>query len=65
MTEVEESSGMGGTSDLFLEKSADEKSAVDKKKPWKIIIADDEAEVHNVTRMVLNDYVFEGRSLFF
>ncbi len=65
MTEVEGSSGMGGTSDLFLKKSADEKSTVDKKKPWKIIIADDEVEVHNVTRMVLNDYVFEGRSLHF
>lgn len=31
--------------------------------PWKIIIADDEDEVHNVTRMVLDSYTFEGRPL--
>jgi response regulator RpfG family c-di-GMP phosphodiesterase len=37
----------------------------DAKQPWKIIIADDEAEVHNVTRMVLSDYIFEGRPLQF
>lgn len=29
-------------------------------KAWKIIIADDESEVHNVTRMVLSDYEFDG-----
>jgi len=34
-------------------------------KDWKIIIADDEPEVHNVTRMVLSDYTFEGRGLEF
>lgn len=41
------------------------KPAIEKKKTWKIIIADDESEVHGVTRMVLGDYVFEGRSLEF
>jgi len=41
------------------------RSEADKKRPWKIIVADDEAEVHNVTRMVLSDYVFEGRTLQF
>jgi response regulator RpfG family c-di-GMP phosphodiesterase len=30
-------------------------------KPWKIIIADDDAEVHNVTKMILGNYIFEGR----
>lgn len=34
-------------------------------KDWKIIIADDEPEVHNVTRMVLGDYMFEGRGVEF
>ncbi|MGM0453161.1 MAG: DUF3369 domain-containing protein [Thermodesulfobacteriota bacterium] len=34
-------------------------------KSWKIIIADDEAEVHNVTRMVLSDYEFDGYPLAF
>jgi response regulator RpfG family c-di-GMP phosphodiesterase len=32
---------------------------------WKIIIADDDQEVHGMTRMVLSDYEFEGRSLEF
>ena len=32
---------------------------------WKVIIADDEVEVHNVTRMVLDDYEFEGKGLEF
>jgi response regulator RpfG family c-di-GMP phosphodiesterase len=34
-------------------------------KPWKIIIADDEAEVHKITEMVLSDYVFDNRPLAF
>lgn len=33
--------------------------------PWKILIVDDEEEVHAVTRLVLKDYVFGGRSLQF
>ncbi len=33
--------------------------------PWKIVIADDEQEVHSVTRMVLNDYQFGGQNLEF
>ena len=32
-------------------------------KPWKIVIADDEEEVHAVTRMVLDGFMFEGRGL--
>ena len=33
--------------------------------PWKVIIADDEREVHSITEMVLSDYVFEARGLEF
>lgn len=32
---------------------------------WKVLIVDDEPEVHEVTRMVLGDFEFEGRSLDF
>jgi two-component system sensor histidine kinase ChiS len=32
---------------------------------WKIIIIDDEAEIHNVTKLVLNDFTFDGKSLTF
>jgi len=31
--------------------------------PWKVIIADDEKETHLVTRMVLQNYTFEGKKL--
>lgn len=34
-----------------------------KEKAWKVIIADDEEEVHAVTRMVLDGFSFEGRRL--
>ena len=30
---------------------------------WKVLIADDEEEVHAVTRMVLDNFIFEGRGL--
>lgn len=33
------------------------------KPAWKIVIADDEKEVHTMTRMVLGDYTFEGRGV--
>lgn len=32
-------------------------------RPWKILIADDEDEVHAVTRMVLENFVFEGQGV--
>ncbi|MBD0346980.1 MAG: adenylate/guanylate cyclase domain-containing response regulator [Coleofasciculus sp. Co-bin14] len=32
---------------------------------WKIIVVDDEAEIHNVTKLVLNDFTFEGKPLTF
>ncbi len=33
------------------------------KHPWKILIADDEEEVHAVTRMVLDNFVFENHGV--
>lgn len=32
-------------------------------KPWKVLVVDDEEEVHAVTRMVLGDITFEGRPI--
>lgn len=40
-------------------------TAITNRQAWKIIIADDEEEVHNMTRMVLGDYSFEERGLKF
>lgn len=33
--------------------------------PWKVLIVDDEAEVHNVTKLVLNGFSFAGRAIEF
>ncbi len=32
---------------------------------WKVVIADDEPEVHTMTRLALNNFVYEGKSLEF
>ena len=37
----------------------------DQSEPWKILIIDDEPEVHEVTTLVLGDFEFEGRALRF
>lgn len=33
--------------------------------PWKVLVVDDEEEVHQATRLVLSDFEFEGRKLEF
>jgi hypothetical protein len=35
----------------------------DFKKPWKILIVDDEEEVHEITKITLRDFLFEDRGL--
>ena len=50
---------------LAMELSGDLITAISDKRAWKIIIADDEEEVHSMTRLVLSDYLFEGRGLEF
>lgn len=35
------------------------------KRPWKVLIMDDEDEVHRATRLVLSDFEFEGRGVEF
>lgn len=33
--------------------------------PWKVMIVDDEQEVHNVTKLALRRFVFDGRPVDF
>jgi len=33
------------------------------REPWKILVADDEKEVHEITRITLNSYQFDGRRI--
>ncbi|NDV23752.1 sensor histidine kinase [Desulfovibrio sp. JC022] len=40
-------------------------STVREVEPWKVLIVDDEPDVHSMTRMVLGDFAFEGRPLDF
>jgi DNA-binding MarR family transcriptional regulator/response regulator of citrate/malate metabolism len=44
---------------------ADETEPIQPDQSWKILIVDDDAEVHTITRLALRDVVFEGRSLSF
>jgi response regulator RpfG family c-di-GMP phosphodiesterase len=46
---------------LFLED--DDDSIKENKNKWKVMIVDDEREVHHVTKMVLSEFSFEGKSL--
>lgn len=39
--------------------------AAEKRQGWKVLIVDDDADVHSVTRLVLADFVFDGRALDF
>jgi len=32
-------------------------------KPWKIVVVDDEEQVHSITRLVLKDFSFDGRKM--
>jgi response regulator RpfG family c-di-GMP phosphodiesterase len=43
--------------------SAKENSSEHKGKPWKILIVDDEKEIHDITRITLRGYCFQNRCL--
>ncbi len=45
--------------------AADRSSAVSSNDTWKIMLVDDEEEIHNVTKLALVDFTFEGRGLTF
>lgn len=44
---------------------ADAPVAKGARKPWKVMIVDDEPEVHTITRLALSGFEFDGRSLEF
>jgi response regulator RpfG family c-di-GMP phosphodiesterase len=55
-------------SDELEDDSTPDRSAASagvKARPWKIMIVDDDREVHAVTRVVLGDFVFDGRPVEF
>ena len=44
---------------------AEETDPIQPDQSWKILIVDDDAEVHTITQLALRDVVFEGKSLVF
>lgn len=48
---------------LFAEEESVEHESVDDK--WRVLIVDDESEIHNVTKLVLSDFQFDGKGLEF
>ncbi|WDP90724.1 MAG: DUF3369 domain-containing protein [Desulfobacter sp.] len=56
---------MNETSLVFKPEDPDDSPSLPAKKNWKILIADDEPEVHTATRLVLDDFEFEGAGLEF
>lgn len=51
-----------GDGDLILPEEDESTETVN---TWKVIIADDEKQVHNVTKYVLNNFSFDGKKLLF
>jgi response regulator RpfG family c-di-GMP phosphodiesterase len=49
---------------LFAEEGSISTSSVNED-TWKVLIVDDESEVHNVTKLVLSDFQFDGKGLEF
>ncbi|WP_320170147.1 DUF3369 domain-containing protein [Maridesulfovibrio sp.] len=50
---------------LFAEENPEDDNGVLREKNWKILIVDDEEDVHSTTRLVLDDFEFEGAGLEF
>jgi len=50
---------------LFAKNAAKTEDTTPQKTPWKLFIVDDEEEIHNVTKMALSGFVFDGRPLEF
>jgi len=50
---------------LFSEETVHDYRNTEKENPWKVIIADDQEEIHSVTKLVLDDFFFENKRLKF
>lgn len=50
---------------VFQPESAEPAAGLPPARPWKIMIVDDDDEVHAISRMVLREFAFEGRGIEF
>lgn len=51
--------------DLFAPEEWPAESEVSTTEPWKVLVVDDEEEVHHATRLVFEDFEFDGRGIEF
>ncbi|MCY7383744.1 MAG: adenylate/guanylate cyclase domain-containing response regulator [Microcoleus sp. CAN_BIN18] len=64
MSEASQNLFAAGDDELIFaeEDEAEEQPIADS---WKILIVDDEIEIHNITKLALNDFIFENKSITF
>ncbi|MFM9263989.1 adenylate/guanylate cyclase domain-containing protein [Tychonema sp. BBK16] len=48
---------------IFIEEEALEEKPI--KDTWKVLIVDDEIEIHTITKLALKDFIFENKSIIF
>ncbi|MBW1898700.1 MAG: PAS domain S-box protein [Deltaproteobacteria bacterium] len=65
MIDKDEKSAAENDELLFFEETFHDSRKMEKKNPWKMIIADDQEEIHSVTKLVLDDFSFENKKLKF
>lgn len=54
-----------GNDDQFLFSDHEEETEIEERETWKILIVDDDADIHKVTQFVLNDFEYLGKKLNF
>ncbi len=53
------------TDELIFAEESDDLKEIDKTRPWVVAIVDDDEHVHDVTRLALKNFTFDGRPLEF
>jgi len=56
---------MSGKNKLVFKEKLHIPEFIAHKNPWKVVIADDESGIHDITKLALEDFTFEGRNLEF
>jgi response regulator RpfG family c-di-GMP phosphodiesterase len=52
-----------GNDDQFLFSDHEEETETEERETWKVLIVDDDADIHKVTQFVLNDFEYLGKKL--
>ncbi|MBB6481069.1 DUF3369 domain-containing protein [Spirochaeta isovalerica] len=49
----------------FADESEDDQTNLPPRKSWKVLIVDDEEDIHQITKMVMDDFLFQERNIVF